>query len=101
MRTPGIDVAAELLPDPAIGCDTDGTVVYWSRAAEDLYGYPAAEALGRVAATLLQTRFGLPLLEITEELGDLGQWQGRLEHRPQRGPGGRRARPGVRAAAGG
>ena len=84
MRTRGIDVAAELpesLPDPVIGCDIGGTVVYWSRAAEEAYGYPAAEALGRRAATLLHTRFPMPLLEITEELGDLGQWQGRLEHR--------------------
>lgn len=88
MRTRGIDLAAELLeslPDPVIGCDADGTVVYWSRAAEDVYGYPAGEALGRRAATLLQTRFPAPLLEITEELADLGRWQGRLEHRRKDG----------------
>jgi PAS domain S-box-containing protein len=71
----------DLLPDPVIGCDTDGTVVYWSRAAEETYGYRAAEARGRRVAALLHTRFPAPLLEITEELGDLGQWQGRLEHR--------------------
>ena len=56
MRTRGIDLAAELLeslPDPVIGCDADGTIVYWSRAAEDVYGYPAGEALGRRAATPL------------------------------------------------
>jgi PAS domain S-box-containing protein len=84
VRTRGIDVAADLLnslPDPVIGCDTGGTVVYWSRAAEEVYGYPAAEALGLRAATLLHTRFPAPLLEITEELSDLGRWQGRLEHR--------------------
>jgi PAS domain S-box-containing protein len=88
VRTRGLDVAAELLaslPDPVIGCDTDGTVVYWSRAAEELYGYPAADALGRRAATLLRTRFPMPLLEITEELSDLGRWRGRLEHRCQNG----------------
>ena len=88
MRMRGIDLAAELLeslPDPVIGCDADGTVVYWNRAAEDVYGYPAGEALGRRAATLLQTRFPAPLLEITEELADLGRWQGRLEHRRKDG----------------
>ena len=32
MQTRGIDVAAELpdsLPDPVIGCDVDGVIVYW------------------------------------------------------------------------
>jgi PAS domain S-box-containing protein len=84
VRTRGIDVAAELpdlLPDPVIGCDNDGTVVYWSRAAEDTYGYDAEEALGQRSATLLRTRFPVPLWEITEELSDLGHWQGRVEHR--------------------
>jgi two-component system sensor kinase FixL len=88
VRTQGIEVAAELLeslPDPVIGCDTDGTVVFWSRAAEEVYGYPPAEALGRRAATLLHTRFPSPLLEITEELSDLGRWQGRLQHRRKDG----------------
>lgn len=49
VRTQGIDLAAELLeslPDPVIGCAADGTVIYWNRAAEDVYGYPAGEALG-------------------------------------------------------
>jgi PAS domain S-box-containing protein len=80
----GPDVPAQLLqslPDPVIGCDAGGTVVYWSPAAEAAYGYPRDEALGRRAATLLHTRFPAPLLEIIEELGDLGLWQGRLEHR--------------------
>ena len=84
VRTSGIDVAAELpeaLPDPVIGCDVDGTVVYWSRAAEEVYGHHAEEALGRRAATLLHTRFPVPLLEIIEELEDRGRWRGRLEHR--------------------
>jgi two-component system, LuxR family, sensor kinase FixL len=84
VRRQGIDVAVELpdlLPDPVIGCDNEGTVVYWSRAAEETYGYGTAEAVGQRAATLLRTRFPVPLLEITEELTDLGRWQGRLEHR--------------------
>ena len=88
MRNGAIDVAAELgdlLPDPVIGCDADGTVVYWSRAAAETYGYAAEEAVGRRAATLLHTRFPVPLLEITEELTDLGHWQGLLEHRRKDG----------------
>jgi PAS domain S-box-containing protein len=30
-----------------IATQADGTVVYWNRAAEDLYGWPTAEAVGR------------------------------------------------------
>lgn len=83
MRTRGTDVAAELpdlLPDPVIGCDSEGTIVYWSWAAETTYGFSAAEALGQRAASLLHTRFPAPLWEITEELADLGRWQGHLQH---------------------
>jgi PAS domain S-box-containing protein len=84
----GIELAAELLdsiPDPVIGCDTDGTVVYWSLAAQSAYGYTREEALGRRAAGLLHTRFPAPQLEIAEELADLGHWEGRLEHRGKDG----------------
>jgi PAS domain S-box-containing protein len=88
VQAPGIELAAELLdslPDPVIGCDTDGTVVYWSLAAQSAYGYTREEALGRRAAGLLHTRFPAPLLEIAEELADLGHWEGRLEHRGKDG----------------
>ncbi len=35
------------------GCAPDGTVRYWNEASERLYGYTAAEALGRNLATLI------------------------------------------------
>jgi PAS domain S-box-containing protein len=84
----GIDVEADLIeaiPDPVIGYDTQGTVVYWSRAAEATYGYSADEAVGRRAAAVLHTRFPAPLLEILEEVIDLGRWQGRLVQQTQDG----------------
>ena len=81
MPKPGVDMDAELvaaIPDPVIGCDARGTVVFWSRAAETAYGYSAAEAVGRRAAIVLQTRFPAPLLEIVDELVDVGRWRGTL-----------------------
>ncbi|KAG8048968.1 hypothetical protein GUJ93_ZPchr0009g802 [Zizania palustris] len=33
--------------------DLDGRIIYWNRSAENLYGYPAAEALGQDAHMLL------------------------------------------------
>jgi PAS domain S-box-containing protein len=84
----GIDVEAELveaIPDPVIGYDTEGTIVYWSRAAEATYGYSADEAVGRRAAAVLHTRFPAPQLEIVEEFMDLGHWEGRLVHQARDG----------------
>ena len=38
--------------DAIVGEALDGTVLFWNRAAEELYGYPAAEVLGRRAEFL-------------------------------------------------
>ncbi|MGO9961142.1 MAG: PAS domain-containing protein [Solirubrobacteraceae bacterium] len=70
----------ESMPDPVIGCDAAGLVVYWNRAARELYGHSAEVALGTSAMSLLQTRVPRPMIEIIEELTDLGRWQGRLRH---------------------
>ena len=36
-----------------VGSDLQGRVTLWSRGAEELYGYPAADALGRVNTSAL------------------------------------------------
>lgn len=45
-----------------IGTDPAGTVVYWNRQAELLYGWPSAEALGRdildLTPTMMSAREG-------------------------------------------
>jgi hypothetical protein len=68
-----------------IGCDSEGTILYWSPAAAQAYGFTAEDALGVRARELLRTRFPAPLLEILEELADVGHWQGRLVHRTRDG----------------
>ncbi|MGH2857655.1 MAG: ATP-binding protein [Solirubrobacteraceae bacterium] len=82
---PLISELLESIPDPVIGCDVDGHVVYWSRAAREAYGYSPEEALGRPVVGLLHTRFPAPLMEIMEEVTDLGRWQGQLLHRTRDG----------------
>ena len=41
-----------------------GTITYWSRGAERLYGWTREEAIGRSSHDLLQTSAAAPMREI-------------------------------------
>jgi PAS domain S-box-containing protein len=58
--------------------DMNGTVKYWNRGAEELYGWPAEQAVGRVIQELLKTIFQVPLEQIEEEVIGAGRWEGEL-----------------------
>jgi PAS domain S-box-containing protein len=58
--------------------DMNGTVKYWNRGAEELYGWPAEQAVGRVILELLKTTFQVPLEQIEEEVISAGRWEGEL-----------------------
>src|SRR5215207_4999237 len=58
----------------------DGTILFWARGMEHLYGYSAEEALGRCSHELLRTEFPRPLAEIEDELTRRGEWTGELVH---------------------
>jgi PAS domain S-box-containing protein len=58
----------------------DRGIVYWSRGAEMLYGYPAAEAIGRVSHELLQTRAVVPIEEVEAQVVERGSWYGEVTH---------------------
>ncbi len=57
-----------------------GEILYWNLGAERTFGWTAAEAIGQVSHSLLQTRFPKPLVVIEETLADRGVWEGRLVH---------------------
>jgi PAS domain S-box-containing protein len=65
--------------------DMDGTIRHWSAGCERLYGWTAAEAVGRISHDLLSTRFPVPLAEVEAELRRHGVWVGDLEHRARDG----------------
>ncbi len=56
----------------------DDVITYWSRGAEELYGWPRAEAVGTLGSELRKIAVPLPLDEIKAELLRVGRWEGEL-----------------------
>jgi PAS domain S-box-containing protein len=75
----------ELAPSAIIVRDLDGLVSFWNPAAETLYGWCSAEALGRAAHELLDTRFPVSLDALNASLLTTGSWEGELRHRRRDG----------------
>jgi len=44
-------------PDAIVFADRDGVIVFWNAAAERIFGYSAAEALGRSVDLIIPERF--------------------------------------------
>jgi PAS domain S-box-containing protein len=70
----------DLSPDGIMVRCNDGTITFWSRGAETLYGWTKGEACGQRSHLLLHTRFLVPLEEIHETLRRDGHWSGELTH---------------------
>ncbi|NTU82598.1 MAG: PAS domain S-box protein, partial [Chloroflexales bacterium] len=71
---------AVIITDPAL------RITGWNPAAEALYGWSAAEALGQPAHALLQTDYlGQERLQLLQELQARGSWSGELVHRHRDG----------------
>ncbi len=60
--------------------DLAGTISYWNRSAERLYGIPAKEAMGRSALTLLGEDHEPDARNAEAETLRGGQWTGELRH---------------------
>ena len=63
----------------------DGSIRYWNKGAEDLYGWQPQEALGKRSHALLKTTFPKPLPSIEAELTKTGRWEGELVHKRRDG----------------
>ncbi len=70
----------DLTHDTVFVRDMNDVITYWNRGAEELYGWEAAEAVGKVAYQLLQTTFPEPLEDITDTLRRTSRWEGELVH---------------------
>jgi PAS domain S-box-containing protein len=60
--------------------DGQNRVTYWSKGAEDAYGFSREEAMGQIKHELLRTEFPEPLEQIIEQLHRDGRWVGELKH---------------------
>jgi PAS domain-containing protein len=65
--------------------NADGTIRYWSKGAQQLYGWEPKDTLGMTSHRLLETVFPVPLEVIEEELRVKGYWEGQLIHKRRDG----------------
>jgi PAS domain S-box-containing protein len=67
--------------------DMSDIITYWNRGAEELFGWPAQEAVGKHSQQLLQAEFPVPLEEVRAELLRTGRWEGELRKTKSDGSG--------------
>lgn len=75
----------ELARDAIIVRRLDGTITFWNRGAERLYGFGRAEAMERRSHELLKTVFPAPLPELDAILTRSGYWEGEVTHTTESG----------------
>jgi PAS domain S-box-containing protein len=75
----------DLSPDAIIVRTIDGTITFWSKGAEKLYGWTFSEAIGQIANVLLKTTLPEPLTNIISQAKSTGQWSGELYHKSKDG----------------
>jgi PAS domain S-box-containing protein len=68
----------ELTHDTIFVRDMNDVITYWNRGAQELFGWPAEQAIGRVSYQLLQTVYPAPMESLREELMQTGRWEGEL-----------------------
>jgi len=65
--------------------DLRGTIIFWNRGAEQLYGYSQSEAIGRGSQELLCSEFPETEESFERALADQGEWAGELTHKSKSG----------------
>lgn len=66
-------------------CSIDGIIRFWNRGAEEMYGWSASQACGKLAQEFLKTEYPQPREEVKKKLFELEAWQGELTQRMRDG----------------
>jgi PAS domain S-box-containing protein len=75
----------DLTNDAVIVRDRQDRIVYWNRGAEEMYGFPAKEALGKITHELLQTAHPGNYKSLQKHLERHDRWSGELVHTRKNG----------------
>jgi len=75
----------DLAQDAIVVRDMHNRILFWSRGAEVMYGWPSKEAIGQNAHELLKTEFSAPTEHIEALLVGEGQWEGEAIHHKRDG----------------
>jgi PAS domain S-box-containing protein len=70
----------DLTHDAIIVRDRQDRIVYWSKGAEEIYGYTREKALGKITHQLLKTQHPQSWRSIREKLERDNRWSGELKH---------------------
>jgi two-component system CheB/CheR fusion protein len=74
------DALLELAHETIIVRELNGTILFWNRGAEEIYGWTKEQAIGKTTHELLKTEFPKPWNEVESELLRKGHWEGELTH---------------------
>jgi PAS domain S-box-containing protein len=70
----------DLANDAILVREPDGSIRFWNRGAETLYGWPREQALGRFMNDLLHTSFPEKIESILASVEQSGTWEGEMVH---------------------
>ncbi|HTI13733.1 MAG TPA: PAS domain S-box protein [Dictyobacter sp.] len=80
LSSPSNTQITDLVHDAVIVRDLLHMIKSWNRAAEQLYGWQAQDAIGQNASMLLQTAFPTSQEEVEIQLLQHGYWEGTLQN---------------------
>ena len=66
----------DLSPDAIIVRKLNGIITFWSKGAENLYGWSKDEAIGQDIDSLIKPEFSQPFEEILNKIKQEGKWSG-------------------------